>query len=378
MSVFPTAPEPATELGRLRVLSSTSGLRVSPLALGAMSVGSAWSSVMGSMDKETSFQLLDAFVAAGGNFIDTANNYQNEESEQWLGEWMAARKNRESLVLATKFTSDYRSYAAGPGNVPNSQGNHRRSIRQSVKASLRKLDTDYIDILYLHWWDHTTSIPEIMDTLHALVLDGSVLYLGISDTPAWVVSAANTYAEAHGRTPFSIYQGRWNLIVRDLERDIVPMCRHFGMAIAPWDVLGGGKFQTRKALAERSARGEKLRSLTGGEQTADEAAISLALEKVAAEHGVESTTIALAYIRAKAPRVFPIVGGRKIEHLHDNIKALSIKLTDAQIALLEDVKPFAIGFPNDFIGADPFVTGKPNFRLERSAHMDFSDPLVRR
>lgn len=379
---FPTAPDPPTELGRLRVLSSTAGLRVSPLALGAMSIGQAWSAAMGSMDKEASFGLLDAFVAAGGNFIDTANNYQNEESERWIGEWMTARGNRESLVLATKFSSDYRSHADGLGRVPNSMGNHRRSIRQSVKASLEKLQTDYIDILYLHWWDYTTSIPEIMDTLHALVQDGRVLYLGVSDTPAWIVAAANTYAEAHGRTPFSVYQGRWNLLIRDLERDIVPMCRHFGMAITAWDVLGGGRFQSRKALAARAAAGEsQLRTLVtaNAQQTPDEAAISQALETVAAQHHTDSVTaIALAYIRSKGPRIIPIVGGRKVQHLHDNIAALSITLTPAQIEFLESVKPFDVGFPTNFLGPDPAVTKKPTERLNRGARLDCSEPLTRR
>lgn len=223
--IWDPAPEPKTELGRYRILSSTAGVRVSPLQLGAMSVGGAWSSFMGSMDKEESFKLLDFFFDAGGNFIDTANNYQNEESETWIGEWMAARKNRDQVVIATKFTTDYKSHALGKGRAPNHCGNSRRSIHMSVRDSLRKLQTDWIDILYLHWWDFTTSIKEIMDSLHVLVEQGKVLYLGVSDTPAWVVSAANEYAIAVGKTPFSIYQGRWNVMLRDFERDIIPMAR---------------------------------------------------------------------------------------------------------------------------------------------------------
>lgn len=229
-----SAPEPPTALGRLRILSPNAAVRVSPLQLGAMSIGDAWTDFMGSMDKEASFKLLDAFVAAGGNFIDTANSYQNEQSEQWLGEWMAARGNRDSLVLATKYTSDYQSYTLGKGpQAANHTGNSRRTLRNSVRDSLAKLGTDYIDILYLHWWDYTTSIKEVMDSLHMLVEQGKVLYLGISDTPAWVVAAANTYAVEQGKTPFSIYQGRWNIMLRDMERDIIPMARHFGMALAP-------------------------------------------------------------------------------------------------------------------------------------------------
>ncbi|KUM66508.1 hypothetical protein ACN42_g581 [Penicillium freii] len=371
--LFAPAPEPATPLGRYRVLSSTAGVRVSPLQLGAMSIGDSWNEFMGSMNKEQSFALLDAFVAAGGNFIDTSNNYQNEQSETWIGEWMTARNNRDRIVLATKFTTDYRSHAAGKGNVPNATGNHKRSMVLSVRDSLRKLQTDFIDVLYLHWWDHTTSIEEVMDSLHILVEQGKVMYLGISDSPAWVVAAANTYARAHGKTPFSVYQGRWNVMRRDFERDILPMARHFGMALAPWDVLGSGHFQTAKQLEERKRTGEGLRSVMGAEQTEEERSISEALATVAAEHGVESiTAIALAYVLCKAPNVFPLVGGRKIEHLHDNIQALSIRLTDKQIKFLEAATTFDIGFPGNFIGVDPCTNGgKTNFLMETAGRVDF-------
>ncbi|KAL6696875.1 putative aryl-alcohol dehydrogenase [Trichoderma pleuroticola] len=371
-ALFSLSEEPASELGRYRVLAPSAGIRVSPLALGAMSIGDSWSDWMGSMDKESSFKLLDAFYDAGGNFIDTANNYQNEQSEAWIGEWAAKRGIRDQLVIATKFTSDFRSHQLGKGKAPNFQGNHRKSLHLSVRESLKKLQTDYIDILYIHWWDHTTSIKELMDSLHQQVESGKVLYLGASDMPAWVVSAANQYAVDHGKTPFSIYQGRWNIMVRDFEREIIPMARQFNMALAPWDVLGGGKFQTKKALEERKKNGEGLRGLAGAPtQTPDEEKISEALAKVASEHGLESVTaIALAYVLHKAGNVFPIVGGRKIEHLNDNIKALSIKLTDEQIKYLESVKPFDLGFPLAFLGEDPNVTGY-SVRLDRTAKFAF-------
>ncbi|CZR61748.1 probable aryl-alcohol dehydrogenase Aad14 [Phialocephala subalpina] len=339
MFQWPVAPEPPTELGRYRVLSSTAG-----------------SSFMGSMDKEASFKLLDTYFEAGGNFIDTANNYQNEQSEAWIGEWMATRKNRDQIVIATKYATDYKYWELGTGKTPNHCGNHKRSLHMSVRDSLKKLQTGWIDILYLHWWDHTTSIEEIMDSLHILVQLGKVLYLGISDTPAWVVSAANYYAKASGKTPFSVYQGRWNILLRDFERDIIPMARHSGMALEPWDVLGGGKFQTKKQIDERKKRGEGLRSMFGSEQSEDEASI---------------TAIALAYVMAKAPNVFPLVGGRKIEHLQDNISALKIRLTKEQIEYLESVKPAHVRFPNDFIGEDPKLSGKPGGLLAASSPMEF-------
>ncbi|KAJ6004843.1 hypothetical protein N7540_012642 [Penicillium herquei] len=371
--IFAPAPEPATPLGRYRILSSTAGVRVSPLQLGGMSIGDAWNGCMGSMDKEQSFKLLDAFVEAGGNFIDTSNNYQNEQSEAWIGEWMAARNNRDQMVIATKFTTDYRSHALGHGKTPNSCGNHKRSMFISMRDSLKKLQTDFIDVLYLHWWDYTTSIEEIMDSLHILVEQGKVMYLGISDSPAWVVSAANAYARAHGKTPFSIYQGRWNLMRRDFERDILPMTRYYGMALAPWDVLGSGHFQTAKQLAVREKNGEGLRSTFAHSQSEEERQISEALATVAAEHGIESVTaIALAYVLCKAPNIFPLVGGRKVEHLMDNIQALSIRLTKKQIEFLEAARPFDEGFPNNFIGTDPKVTGAgANFLMLTSGQFDF-------
>ncbi|PYI01541.1 putative aryl-alcohol dehydrogenase [Aspergillus sclerotiicarbonarius CBS 121057] len=367
-------PTPPTELGRLRILSSTAGVRVSPLQLGAMSIGEAWAGLMGSMDKESAFKLLDAFYEAGGNFIDTASNYQNEQSEQWIGEWVQARQNRDSLVLATKFSMDYRSYAVGRGpQAANFAGNSRRSIHVGIRDSLKKLQTAYVDIYYVHFWDYTTSIKEVMDALHVLVEQGKVLYLGASDTPAWVVAAANTYAIAHGKTPFSIYQGRWNVLNRDFERDIIPMARHFGMALAPWDVLGGGKFQTKAELERRKSAGESLRNFGGRPpyQLEDEVKMSEALAKVASEHNIESVTaIALAYVMSKAGNVFPLVGGRKVEHLKDNIRALSIKLTDEQIEYLESVKPFNPGFPHNFIPSDPNISGQ-SFLIARTNAIKF-------
>jgi len=278
---------------------------------------------------------------------------------------MKERGNRDQMFIATKYTTPYRNYDIGPAQkkgapqTVNYSGNHKRSMMMSVRDSMKKLQTDYIDLLYLHWWDHTTSIEEIMDALHILVEQGKVMYLGISDSPAWVVSAANEYAKARGKTQFSVYQGRWNILIRDFERDIIPMARHYGMALAPWDVLGGGKFQTKKAIEERKKNNEGLRSIMGsGEQTEQEVKISEALEKVASQHGdVSITAIALAYVMQKTINVFPIVGGRKVEHLKDNIKALSIHLTDEQIEELENASPLDIGFPNNFIGPDPKVTG---------------------
>ena len=306
-----------------------------------MNFGDAWSKNLGECSKETTFEMLDYFFENGGNFIDTANNYQNEESEKWLGEWMQLRQNRDQIVLATKFTSPYPSEPVT--NKANYVGNHSKSLRVSLEASLKKLQTEYVDLLYIHWWDSTTSIPEIMQSLHRTVLAGKVLYLGISDTPAWIVSKANEYARQQGLTQFSVYQGLWNAAVRDFERDIIPMCESEGMALAPWGALGRGTFMSPEEY-EGKTDGRKMAA-----QSENVVKVSAALDKIAREKGTLVTSVALAYVRYKSPYVFPIVGGRKVEHLKGNIEALSIELSDEEIDEIDGAAPFEHGFPLNFI-----------------------------
>ncbi|KAF9265088.1 Aldo/keto reductase [Marasmius fiardii PR-910] len=353
MSLWTPAPDPPTKLGYLRTLSTRAGVSVSPLCLGAMSIGDQWSEYMGSMDKESSFKLLDAYFDMGGNFIDTANNYQDETSEMFIGEWAEKRGIRDQLVIATKYTTNYKRGATGIAQKANYTGNHVKSLQISVEASLKKLRTSYIDILYVHWWDWNTSVEEIMDGLHHLVAQGKVLYLGISDSPAWVVAQANTYARCMGKTPFVIYQGLWNVKDRDFERDIIPMARSFGMALAPWGVIGQGKFLSEAEIKRRQESGEGGRKMRTSDwhPSEDEIRISHALEKVANEIGVKSlTAVAIAYVMQKTPYVFPIIGGRKVEHLVANLEALDIELSDEQVKYLESIIPFQAGFPYTLIG----------------------------
>ena len=331
---------PNSLLGYQRILAPTAAVRVSPLCLGAMNFGEAWSGLLGECNKETSFAMLDYFFENGGNFIDTANSYQDEENEKWLGEWMESRRNRDQIVLATKFTSPYPSE---PVTIKsNYLGNSSKSLRVSLEASLKKLQTTYVDLLYLHWWDFTTSIPELMKVLHQVVASGKVLYLGISNTPAWIVSKANEYARQQGLTQFSVYQGLWNASVRDFERDILPMCEAEGMALAPWGSLGRGAFMSPEDY-EKKEEGRKV----GQSENAKK--VSVVLAKLAKEKDTLITSIALAYVRNKSPYVFPIVGGRKIEHLKSNIEALSIELTDEEIDEIDAAVPFEHGYPLNFI-----------------------------
>ncbi|KAG6808945.1 hypothetical protein H0H92_002289 [Tricholoma furcatifolium] len=353
-SLFVPAPAPPTKLGIYRQLSTTAGVHVSPLCLGAMSIGDSdtWSKHMGSMDKESSFKLLDAYFDAGGNFIDTANNYQDETSEIFIGEWAAKREIRDQLFIATKYTTNFKRGDNTIAQKVHYTGNSVKSMRISVAASLKKLQTDYIDLLYVHWWDWETSIEEIMHGLHALVMSGKVLYLGISDTPAWVVSKANQYARDHALTPFSVYQGAWNVMDRDFERDIIPMARSEGMALAPWNVLAAGKFRTDAEEEARQASGEAGRTMLSNDwkRTDKERKVSAALEQVANQVGTKHiTAVAIAYLLHKAPYVFPIVGGRKVEYLLGNIEALDISLSQEQIKYLESVVDFDLGFPCAFV-----------------------------
>ncbi|OAL45330.1 Aldo/keto reductase [Pyrenochaeta sp. DS3sAY3a] len=366
-SLFGDLPKPKSYLELQRVLSPVAGVRVSPLCLGAMNFGNAWEEYMGKCDKETTFGILDFFYKQGGNFIDTSNNYQNEESEIWIGEWMKERKIREEIVIATKFTTSFANTETIRQRI-NYAGNSTKSLRVSVDASLKKLQTDYIDILYVHWWDFTTSIPELMQSLNQMIQAGKVLYLGVSDTPAWVVSKANEYARNHGLRGFAVYQGRWSAAERDFEREIIPMARDENMALCPWGALGGGNFTTE----EKRKNNEQGR---GAAPSPKHIAVSKTLEALAQKKNTQITSIALAYVRSKYPYVYPIVGGRKIEHLQGNIEALGVELSDDEVAEIEGAVPFEIGFPMSFLFE--FGGGKYNSSMTSSdvGLLKFAGPL---
>ncbi|KAM0202832.1 hypothetical protein ACHAPI_001000 [Fusarium lateritium] len=352
---LPFAPPPKSPLGRYRLLSPSASVWVSPICLGTMNFGNAWKEWMGECDQATSNSILDFYYEQGGNFIDSANNYQFQETEKWVGEWMKKRGNRDEIVLATKYTTNFR---AGPGSsniLVNFTGNGSKSLRVSVEASLQNLQTDYIDLLYVHWYDGNTTIPELMQSLNQLVLSGKVLHLGISDTPAWIVSKANEYARCNGLRQFSVYQGRWSAASRDFEREIIPMCRAEGMGIAPWGSLGGGKFKT-----------EEQRNVQEGrrvEASEKEIKTSQVLESIANRKNTLITSIALAYVMHKTPYVFPIIGGRKVDHLKANIQALTLNLSQEDIDEIDGAVEFDPGFPHDFLYRGGQSIGGPDVWL---------------
>jgi aryl-alcohol dehydrogenase-like predicted oxidoreductase len=332
-----------------------------------MNFGNAWKESLGECSKETSFEMLDYFYQQGGNWIDTAVNYQFGESEQWIGEWMEERGIRDEIVLATKFTGmqiTEKEKEGGKAIKSNYAGNSAKNIHISVERSLKQLRTSYIDIVsilassrlngantwvqyYLHLWDSSTSIPELMHTLNDLCTSRKVLYLGVSDTPAWIVVKANCYARQHGLRQFSIYQGRWSAADRAFEREIIPMALDEGMALAPWGAIGGGGFKTKAQREANESGGRKMQISVIG----NEAKVSDALEKIATSKAADTpiTSVALAYVMHKSPYVFPIVGGRKKEHLKSNIEALGLRLTDEEIREIDDAYGFDMGFPHSFL-----------------------------
>ncbi|KAM3510913.1 hypothetical protein MY11210_005451 [Beauveria gryllotalpidicola] len=353
---FPPAPPPKSNLGRYRLLSPTASVWVSPICLGAMNFGDSWAHWFGECTKETTEEILDYFYEQGGNFIDTANNYQSGESEIRLGEWMKRRRNRDEMVIATKYTTAFVPLEGDANIKINLNGCGSKSLHASVAASLQKLQTHYIDLLYVHWWDYSTSIPEMMQALNSLVVSGKVLYLGISDAPAWVASKANEYARNHGMRQFSVYQGQWSAAHRDFERDIIPMCRAEGMALAPWGSLGGGKFKTAEQRRAQEGRANQ-------EYTEAQTKVTAALEAVASRKNAAPTGVAIAYVMHKAPYVFPVLSGRKVEHIKGNIDALNIQLSPGDIKEIEAAVPFDLGFPNSFLWGKEMPTAQGNVKF---------------
>ncbi|GKT90056.1 norsolorinic acid reductase [Colletotrichum tofieldiae] len=313
MSFFEFPPKPKTALGWHRTLSPNAGVKVSPICLGGISIGDSWSSIFGK--NEDPFKLLDAYFALGGNFIDTSNIYNSEDSEKLIGQWMEERGIRDQMVIGTKYTAGYRAHNREKEPLQsNFTGNSVKSMHISVRDSLKKLRTDYIDILYVHWWDWTTSVEEVMRGLHAHVMAKEVLYLGVSDTPAWVVVKANAYARANGLTSFSVYQGKWNVLLRDMEAEIIPMCEDQGMAIVSWASLGSGQLLT--TLAKK-----KGTSLQG---------------------------IALAYLLHQSTYVFPIVGVNTLAHVEAMPEAVGVELSKEDIDMIHEASPFDPRFPMNF------------------------------
>jgi len=334
-------------------LLGRSGLRVSELCLGTMTFGEDWG---WGASKDESQAVFDAFVAAGGNFIDTANVYTNGSSEKITGELIAHERDR--YVLATKFSlQDIPGAPSNAGN-PNAAGNHRKNLRRSVEGSLKRLGTDYIDLLWLHAWDFTTPVDEVMSSLDDLVRSGKVNYIGVSDTPAWIVSQANTLAELRGWAPFVALQIEYSLIERTPERDLIPMANAFGLSVTPWSPLGQGVL-TGKYNQSARPEGTRLGATTDiragdGILTDRNLAIAQAVVDVAAAIDKTPSQVALAWLIAQGPSVIPIVGTRKVHQIEDNLASVDVTLSQEHLATLDAASKITLGFPHDMI-AMPMV-----------------------
>lgn len=333
-----------TPLNHYRLLGNSS-LRVSPLCLGTMTFGTEWG--FGS-DREESSRILDTFAAKGGNFIDTANIYTNGSSESFLGEMLQQRRDR--FVLATKYS------LSTDGTDPNAGGNHRRAMVRSIEDSLRRLKTDYIDLYWLHAWDCRSSIEEVLRALDDLVRQGKILHIGLSDTPAWVVSEGQAIAKLRGWTPISAIQVSYSLVERTSETDLFPMAYQHGITPMAWSPLAGGALSgkyRREDLGDgqgtKDGSGRKGSIEAMGQLSDRTLDIVDVVKKIAEEVNRSTSQVALNWLLQQPGRPIPIIGARKLSHLEDNMGALDFMLNAEQIEKLNQVSRFDLPFPHNFM-----------------------------
>ncbi|MDX2135016.1 MAG: aldo/keto reductase [Saprospiraceae bacterium] len=319
-------------------LFGRSGLRVSELCLGTMTFGTEWS---WGADRAECLRVFETFADAGGNFLDTANRYTEGTSERWLGEFIA--QDRHHFVLATKFSLRDRL-----GDL-NFVGNHRKNMMRSVEDSLRRLQTEFIDLLWVHAWDGITPVDEVLRGLDDLVHSGKVHYIGISDTPAWVVSRANTMADLRGWTAYAGLQIEYSLLQRTPERDLLPMAAALDLAVTPWGALGGG------VLTGKYLKGEPGRIKENSARRSDRAnEIAQAVANVADELGKLPAQVAINWSRQRDPglTVVPIIGARTAEQLEQSLGCLDWTIPPEALEKLDAASAIELGFPHDFLRSD--------------------------
>jgi aryl-alcohol dehydrogenase-like predicted oxidoreductase len=319
-------------------LLGRSGLRVSELALGTMTFGEDWG--WGASEAE-SRRIFGAFAEAGGTFVDTSNNYTNGTAERFVGEFTKA--DRDHFVIATKYTLTERR------DDPNAGGNHRKNMVRSLDGSLRRLGTDHVDILWLHMWDGTTPVEEVLRAFDDLVRAGKVLYVGFSDTPAWVVSQAVAVADARGWTRPVAVQAPWSLADRGVERELLPMAGALGLAVTPWGLLEGGELTGK--YTSGSTEPKRYGEQTPGERVQTLAAAVASVEE---ETGRSRSQIAVNWVRQRQAlaEVIPILGARTEAQMRDNLGVLDFSLTIEQLELLSTAVQFELGFPRGFLESD--------------------------
>ena len=327
-------------------LLGKSGLRVSELCLGTMTFGEDWG---WGASVDESRKIFDTFVEAGGNFIDTANGYTDGSSEKIVGELIA--QDRERFVVATKYSFPLRMNESK--GDPNASGNHRKNLVQSLEGSLKRLNTDYIDLFWLHAWDFTTPVEEVMRSLDDVVRQGKVLYIGISDAPAWIIAQANTIAQYQGWTQFVALQIEYNLIQRTPERDLLPLAKAFDLAVTPWSPLAGGVLTGKynKPLQPGEEQG-RFANAAAGSISERSLAIADVVSQVAFEIGRTPSQVAIAWLRAQSGIIIPIIGARKLTQFQDNLASLDVTLSAEHLQRLNEVSQIELGFPHDFLQSD--------------------------
>ncbi|QGW29544.1 aldo/keto reductase [Phnomibacter ginsenosidimutans] len=318
-------------------LLGRSGLKVSELCLGTMGFGTAtpWG-----VDKAASFSIMEAFAQAGGNFLDTANRYQDGMSEEIVGAFIN-QHDRDYWVVATKY-----SLYDNQTN-PNASGNNRKNMMRSVEQSLKRLNTDFIDVLYLHIWDALTPMDEVLRGLDDLVRQGKVNYIAISDTPAWMVAKGQTMAELMGWSQFVALQVEYSLLQRTPERDLIPMAKHFGLTVTPWAPLAGG------ALTGKYLRNDPGR-IKEGSKRLNEQAITITKEvmAIAEETGTTPGQVALAWTMQQGFSSIPIVGATKLTQMQDNLGVIGLQLSKEHLQRLDAISKIELGFPGEFYQED--------------------------
>jgi aryl-alcohol dehydrogenase-like predicted oxidoreductase len=317
-------------------LLGKSGLRVSEASLGTMTFGDEWG--WGS-PKDEAQKVYETYREAGGNFIDTANFYTGGTSEKFVGEFI--KGHRESIVLATKYSN------AVPGNDPNAAGNHRKSMMQALEASLKRLQTDYLDLYWVHIWDGITPVEEVMRGLDDMVRQGKVLYVGISDAPGWWIAQANTLAELRGWTEFVGLQIEYSLMERTVERELIPMAKALNLGVLAWSPLARGVLTGKYHGAGNPEGGrmanEGMKDFLLEEQHA--APIISAVKSVSDQTGRSMAQVALAWLRHRTVPVIPIIGARKVSQLQDNLASLDLELSAEQLKSLDGASRIEPGFP---------------------------------
>ncbi|MGK2868448.1 MAG: aldo/keto reductase [Mycobacterium sp.] len=318
-----------------------SGLRVSPFALGAMTFGE--DSGAAGTGVEESERILAGYLERGGNFIDTANFYTNGHSEKILGDYFARRPGgRQHVVLASKFFANLH-----PGD-PNGGGAGRSSILAQLQQSLRRLQTDYLDVYWLHNWDRHTPIEETMRTLDDLVRAGTIRYIGFSNTPAWVTAQAQTMALLRGWTPLVALQVEYSLLARTVEGELAPLAADQGMALVPWSPLKNG-FLSGKYRRGTEVQDSARTAYVGGPDDAEYTVIETVAD-IADELETTSAAVALAWLRGRAGTVVPIIGARRLAHLEANLAGLDITLLPDQVQRLDEVSAPSLNYPADLNG----------------------------